>query len=103
MTTPCTGAFRRRPGSVLTVSRSGRMCATASAAAANSEVRMRRKERLRKGFRTIGSVAVLFAIGISSALAQSGASKAYELRIYTANAGQLADFQTPFRGQALPL
>jgi hypothetical protein len=56
-----------------------------------------------KRSRSIGGLAVLFAIGVSGALTQSGTSKSCELRIYTANAGKLADFQTLFRSQALPL
>lgn len=51
----------------------------------------------------VASLAVVFAMSIGSAFAQTwgGASKVFELRIYTANAGKLADFQTAFRSQAL--
>ncbi len=51
---------------------------------------------------SVAALAVLFAMSLSSALAQDG-GKAYEQRVYTANAGKLADFQTVFRSKALPL
>ncbi len=51
---------------------------------------------------SIANLALLFAVIVGSAFAQSQA-RTFELRIYTANAGKMTDFQAAFRTQALPL
>jgi len=59
--------------------------------------------RAQKQFGSVASLVFLFAVHAGSAWAQSGEKppKVHEVRLYTANAGKLADFQTLFRSQAL--